>query len=116
MMPALDLVQLLLYFGVLIACVPLLGGYMASVYAGESTWFAPVLAPLEHMIYRFGGVNPNAEMGWKNYAAALLIFNLFGFVVVFLLQVLQGVLPLNPAALPGVEPLRSEERRVGKEC
>jgi len=94
------MLQILLYFVLLVACTPLLGSYMAKVYTGESRW----LASVERLIYAWGGVKPDAEMGWKGYAVALLAFNLLGFVVLFLLQLLQGLLPLNPAQLPAVEP------------
>lgn len=100
-----ELLQIVVYFGILIACVPLLGGYMARVFAGERTLLSPVLRPIEGLIYRLSGVNPAEEQGWTGYALALLTFNVLGFVTVFLLQLLQGILPLNPARIEGVEPL-----------
>ncbi len=107
-MATLELLQILIYFGLLLACAPaapLLRGFMAGVFGGQTTYLTPALAPVERGIYALGGVNPDAEMGWKGYAAALANFNLLGFAVLFLLQMLQGVLPLNPADLPGVAPL-----------
>ncbi|MBE2237574.1 MAG: potassium-transporting ATPase subunit KdpA [Caldilineaceae bacterium] len=100
-MSALEMLQVLCYFVLLVACTPLLGSYMAKVYSGESRW----LGPIERWIYVWGGVKPDTEMGWKGYAFALLAFNLLGFVVLLLLQLLQDLLPLNPAQLPAVEPL-----------
>lgn len=97
-------VQALLYFGLLIAVVPLLGRYMANVYCGQIGWLA-WLAPVEQSIYRLGGVDPAAAMTWRGYALAVVVFNLLGFALLFLLQLLQGLLPLNPARLPGMEPL-----------
>jgi K+-transporting ATPase ATPase A chain len=41
-------------------------------------------------------------MNWKTYLYAILFFNLYGFVFLFLLQMLQAYLPLNPEHLPGV--------------
>ncbi len=104
-MSALELLQIIVYFGVLIACVPLLGGYMAKVFSGERTLLTPVLCPVEGVIYRVSGVNPTEEQHWKQYALALLAFNLLGFLVLFILQLTQGILPLNPAHLGSVEPL-----------
>ena len=77
---------------------------MAKVYQGERTFLSPVLAPVERGIYRLGGIDPGAESSWKRYALAVLLFNFIGFVVVYLLQRLQGVLPLNPQGFAGVSP------------
>lgn len=103
-MEALEVLQLVLYFSALIACVPRLGGYMAKVFTGERTILSEVFHPVENRIYRIAGVNPTEQQNWKTYTLALLIFNGLGFLVVFLLQVAQGSLPLNPAELPNVDP------------
>jgi K+-transporting ATPase ATPase A chain len=103
-MSALELLQIIVYFGVLIVCVPLLGGYMATVFSGERTLLTPILRPVEGIIYRVSGVNPAEEQNWKQYTLALLAFNLLGFLVLFILQLTQGILPLNPAHLGSVEP------------
>ncbi|MFN8377419.1 MAG: potassium-transporting ATPase subunit KdpA [Anaerolineae bacterium] len=90
---------------VLIAATPLLGSYMARVFTGQRSLLSPVLGGVERGIYKLAGVKPDAEMTWKVYAICLLIFSLVGFVVLFALLLLQGSLPLNPQALPSVEPL-----------
>jgi potassium-transporting ATPase potassium-binding subunit len=97
-------IQLGLYLVVLIALVKPLGAFMARVYEGESTWLDRLVGPIEGLIYRLGGVNPQAEMNWKTYAFAMLLFNLFGIIVVYLLQRVQGMLPLNPQSLGAVSP------------
>src|SRR5690606_38887192 len=104
-MPSLEIVQIVTYFVLLVASVPLLGGYMARVYGGERTWLTPVLAPVERGIYWLSGIDPGEEMRWRGYAGALLLFTLIGFAMLMLLQLLQFTLPLNPAQLPGVGPL-----------
>lgn len=104
-MSVLEFAQLALYFGLLIACTPLLGAYMKHVFEGERTFLAPALRPAELLIYRLGGVSLEEEQSWKQYTVALLLFNALGFLALFLLQLVQGALPLNPEALPGVEPL-----------
>jgi len=103
-MSALELLQIIVYFGVLIVCVPLLGGYMAKVFSGERTLLTPILRPVEDFMYRISGVNLAEEQTWKQYTLALLAFNLLGFLVLFILQLTQGILPLNPAHLGSVEP------------
>ena len=90
--------QLALYLVVLLALAKPLGGFMARVYMGQPSGLDRVLGPLERLIYRLCGVRAEAEMGWKTYAIAMLLFNLFGFLAAYALQRLQGVLPLNPGA------------------
>jgi potassium-transporting ATPase potassium-binding subunit len=100
-----DLAQLALFFGVLIAAVPLLGTYMAKVFSGERNLLSPVVGPIERVIYRLSGVDPAIEMRWTTYAIALLVFNLLGFSVMLVLQLVQQALPLNPQNLPAVSPV-----------
>jgi K+-transporting ATPase ATPase A chain len=103
-MTALELLQILVYFVLLILCTPLLGSFMAKVFKGERNLLSPILRPVEKFVYRLSGIDPTVEHNWKQYAWAMLVFNLLGFVVLFLLQILQGILPLNPAGLSNVEP------------
>jgi len=88
--------QVVLYFVVLTALAWPLGGYMARVYIGERTFLSGALGPLERLLYRASGVRTDDDMDWKRYAFAVLLFNLLGALVVYALQRLQGVLPLNP--------------------
>jgi K+-transporting ATPase ATPase A chain len=96
------LLQVTLFFAVLTALAVPLGRYMAAVYEGRAGIADRVLGPLERLLYRLSGVDPSAEMSWRRYAGALLLFNAVGFSVVYALQRLQAWLPLNPAGLPGV--------------
>ncbi|MBN8592018.1 MAG: potassium-transporting ATPase subunit KdpA [Anaerolineae bacterium] len=102
-MTPLELLQLVAYFGLLIVLTPLLGGFMARIFAGKRTFLSPVLRPVEVITYRLTGVKADEEQDWRGYAVALVVFNVLGFFVVFGLQLAQGVLPLNPAGLPTVE-------------
>jgi K+-transporting ATPase ATPase A chain len=97
-----ELLQIVLFIVLLIVVTPLLGGYMANVFTGKRTFLSPVMQPAETLIYRLAGVNPNHEMHWTEYAVVLVVFNIGIFVFLFVLQLLQGVLPLNPQKLPGV--------------
>jgi K+-transporting ATPase ATPase A chain len=96
--------QLILYMVVLLALAKPLGTFMAKVYQGERTFLDPVLRPLEKLIYRSASVNSDEEMGWKTYALAMILFNVLGLLVVYGLQRLQGLLPLNPQGLGAVSP------------
>jgi K+-transporting ATPase ATPase A chain len=101
---ALGILQIGLFLIVLLACVQPLGAYMARIYEGERTWLTPVIGPLERLVYRAAGVDPEKEHDWKRYTLALLAFNFLGFVAVYLLQRLQHVLPLNPQDFGAVSP------------
>lgn len=98
-MDRLDLVQLVLYFVCLLAAVPLLGRFMARVFEGERNFLSFLLHPVEKAVYRLSGIDSKEEMSWTRYAGTLLIFNLFGFIAVFFLQLFQKTLPFNPQAL-----------------
>lgn len=97
-------IQIGLFFVLLLLLVKPLGGYMARVYQGERTFLHRIFSPLERLIYRFAGIRPEEEMSWKTYAAVMLLFNLAGFLLLFVIQLLQGVLPFNPQNLAAVRP------------
>jgi potassium-transporting ATPase potassium-binding subunit len=95
-MTASGYIQIGIFFVALLLLVKPLGLYMARVYQGESTFLDRPIRPLERLIYRLLGVNPQDEMDWKAYTLALLIFSAISFLVIYLLQRLQGLFPLNP--------------------
>ncbi|RWQ42193.1 MAG: potassium-transporting ATPase subunit KdpA [Mesorhizobium sp.] len=97
-------IQILVYCGIVILLVKPLGGYMYRVFSGERTFLSPILGPLERSLYRISGTSEREEQHWTSYAAALLFFNLAGFLVLYFLQRLQGSLPYNPAGMTAVEP------------
>ncbi|MCK9619535.1 MAG: potassium-transporting ATPase subunit KdpA [Methylobacter sp.] len=101
-MTANGLSQITLYFIVLLLLAKPLGVYMAAVYENRPLLLKLILGPLEAGVYRLIGVNPEQEMRWTEYAAALFWFNLFGGLAVFALQMLQAFLPLNPQQLGNV--------------
>lgn len=72
-----------------------IGKYIARVYKGERTYL-DFMKPVERLMYKLSGVNPDEEMDWKKFLRALLVVNLFWFVWGMVLLVAQGVLPLNP--------------------
>ena len=96
--------QLVLYIVVLLLLAKPLGSFMAKVYQGERVVLDRVLGPVERFVYRLSGIDPRAEMDWKNYAIAMLIFNALGLLAVYLLQRLQGFLPINPQGLGAPTP------------
>jgi K+-transporting ATPase ATPase A chain len=88
--------QIAVFFLLILAIAKPLGSYMTKVFAGERTFLHPVLRPLERLCYAVGGVKESAEQRWTQYAASLLAFSIFSFLILYLLQRVQGWLPLNP--------------------
>ena len=99
---AATLVGLLLV--VLLACVKPLGLYMADIFEGRPIWPLRALGECERGIYRLCGIDPAAQMSWKQYALCLLLFNALGALALYALQRGQAWLPLNPQKFPGVSP------------
>ena len=97
-----DLIQIILYFTLIIGLTPILGNFMYRVFTGKKHFMLPVFGRLERLAYRFAKVDPNEETNWKKYTIDLIWFNLAGFLFVFLIQLLQAYLPLNPEHLPNV--------------
>ena len=94
--------EIALTLGLAVAIGWPLGLYMSRVWNGEHTWLDPVLRPFEAFFYTACGVDPKKSQSWYGYAGALLAFNLIGFLLVYGVLRLQGVLPLNPQGFPGL--------------
>ena len=97
-----DIIQVILFFALLIGLTPVLGKYMSKVFTGERHFMQPVFSWLERLTYRFIGVIPDEETNWKSYTFGLLMFNLVGLIFLFLIQLFQAYLPLNPGNLSNV--------------
>ena len=96
--------ELSTYFVVLLLLVKPLGWYMARVYSQQPCGLDWLIGPIESAIYRISGIQRDQEMNWRTYAFAMLVFNGLGAVAVFLMQIGQAYLPLNPQHLPAVAP------------
>ena len=103
-MTANGLLQLVFYVVVLVLLAKPLGAYMARVYEGRPIWLDRPLGWLERLVYRLSGIRADQEMDWKVYALTMLLFNAAGLLLVYLVQRVQGVLPLNPAGFAAVSP------------
>ena len=98
------LLQIALYFMVLLACVKPLGGYMARVYNGHPMWLQKPLGWLEQLFYRLSGINRHAEMTWKQYTCAVLVFSFGGFILLYCILRWQSLFPLNPEGMKNLTP------------
>jgi potassium-transporting ATPase potassium-binding subunit len=88
--------QIALMLALVVATARPLGLYMASVFEGKPTFLDPVLRPFERGFYSLAGVDAKREQSALSYAAALLMFNLAGFVLLYAILRLQHLLPWNP--------------------
>jgi K+-transporting ATPase ATPase A chain len=100
-MNAYELLETISFFTILLILVKPVGAFMARLYQGERNILSPVLVPVENILYRICGIDREREMDWKRYAAAMLLFNGAGFLVLFAMLLLQGVLPFNPQKFGG---------------
>jgi potassium-transporting ATPase potassium-binding subunit len=92
-------IQILLFFGIVLALTKPLGTYMARVFNRKRTFLDPVLGPIERLIYRASGVKADVEQHWTAYTIAMLLFNFVSLLVLYAMQRFQHLLPLNPQAL-----------------
>jgi potassium-transporting ATPase potassium-binding subunit len=93
---ATDILYILVFLLVLIVLAVPFSIYMAKVFTGKRTFLTPVIRPIEVGLYRLCRIDESEEMSWKKYAVMFLLFNGVGLIVLFLLQLSQGRLPLNP--------------------
>ncbi len=95
-MTTIGLLNIIIYFLILLAITKPLGVYMAKVFEGERTFLSPILRPCERLTYRLCGIKEDKEQRWTEYAASLIAFSLVSFLFVYAIQRLQGFLPFNP--------------------
>ncbi|CEG09620.1 Potassium-transporting ATPase A chain [Afipia felis] len=97
-------IQIITFCAILVALTPIIGGYMTRVFNGERTWLSPVFLRVERAVYRVAGIDAAREQHWLTYTVAMLMFNAAGFVFLYILTRVQGVLPFNPDAMSGIAP------------
>ncbi|WP_372395036.1 potassium-transporting ATPase subunit KdpA [Azospirillum sp. HJ39] len=95
-------IQILVFLALVAAVTRPLGGFMTRVFTGERTLLSPVLGPVERGLYRLAGVDEKAEQHWVTYAVSMLLFSAAGMLLLYALQRLQDVLPLNPLGMAAV--------------
>ncbi len=90
--------QILFFSAAILAVAKPIGMYLVSVYEGRTRW----LAPVERVIYALSGIDPEEDQHWTRYAGSMLLFSLASMLLTYAVLRLQGVLPFNPQAFPGV--------------
>src|SRR5512144_1342875 len=103
-MDASGILQIVLYGAIIVACTPLVGGYMARVFTGERVMLARLLGPVERGLYRLCGIRADQDQHWLSYVAAMLMVNLLGLLLLYGLLRLQHLLPYNPAGMGSLAP------------
>jgi len=99
--------QLAFIAAVTAVAAPLLGRYLAATFRGGPAPGDRVFLPVERLVYRTLGTDPESSWTWRGYALAVLAFGLVSTLLLYLILRLQGVLPLNPTHAPGMPPLLS---------
>ncbi|MGH8443708.1 MAG: potassium-transporting ATPase subunit KdpA [Solimonas sp.] len=94
--------QIIFYCALLLLTVRPLGGFLHRLFSGERVFLTPILGPVERGFYRLAGVDAGKEQTWLQYAIAMLLFNLLGFVLLYIMLRTQLWLPLNPQQLPNL--------------
>ena len=97
-----EMIQVILFFVILVGLTPLLGNFMYRVFTSQRHILHPALGWLERLTYKAGGIDPIEENNWKSYSVNLLLFNFIGFLFLFLVQLWQSHLPLNPEKFPDI--------------
>jgi K+-transporting ATPase ATPase A chain len=95
-MTLIGIAQILVFFAIIVAITKPIGSFMYRVFEGQRTFLHPVLGPIERLIYRISGIREDEEQSWVRYSASLISLSIFSFLFVYLIQRLQGYLPLNP--------------------
>jgi len=100
-MTSMGLLQIFLFFLIILALTKPVGAFMARLFEGERTFLHPVIRPLERLMYKIGGVDETCEQHWTHYAGSLLAFSLAGILLTYLILRVQGMLPFNPQGFLG---------------
>src|ERR1700730_3719118 len=95
-MTSIGILQIAIFFAIILICTKPLGAFMARIFEGQRTFLHPFLRWLEVLTYKMMGVREDVEQRWTQYTAALLSFSIFGFLLTYLIQRAQGFLPFNP--------------------
>ena len=106
-MTAAEWLQIATLVVAIVVVTRVLGAYLAKVYGGGAAPGDKVFGPLERVIYRVGGIDPDREQRWSVYALSLLAFSAVSVVLLYGLLRFQGVLPGNPNGFAGVNPALS---------
>jgi K+-transporting ATPase ATPase A chain len=95
-MTTIGVLQIVVFFGLILLLTKPVGLFMSRVFAGERTFLHSVFRPVEALVYRVCGIDERQEQRWTLYTLSVLAFSFFAFLFPYALMRLQGLLPLNP--------------------
>ena len=98
-----DIIQFIFFLVILISFSVICGNYFAKVFTSERNFLSPLIIPIEKLMYKFLRIDADHQMDWKEYAKNLLVFSLFGIMVLVVFQIAQQYLPLNPQKIKNVD-------------
>ncbi|MDO8736356.1 MAG: potassium-transporting ATPase subunit KdpA, partial [Thermoleophilia bacterium] len=101
-MTSINILEIVLFVALVLVLAAPLGLYLKRIFNREKTFLDPVFLPIERLIFKATGVDPEQEMGWKEYALSVMAFNFIGILFLFVILLAQGALPLNPQELGGL--------------
>ena len=84
-----EILGIILVYGLVLVLAFPLGKYISNIFSGGKNAMG-FMAPLERLIYKFCGIDPNEEMNWKQHLKAMLTVNLVWFVYAFVMLITQG--------------------------
>ena len=96
--------QIGVFFAALLLLTKPLGIYITKIFNREKTFVDALLRPLERVIYRITGVDESAEMRWREYTIAMLLFSGVTMILLYGIERAQRILPLNPQKFAGIAP------------
>jgi len=97
-----NVIAVIVLIVLLVISTPLLGSYMAKVFTNKKAPGDRFFKPVERLIYRITGVNPEGEQRWTTYAISVLAFSLVSVLVLYGMQRLQAHLLFNPDHMANV--------------
>lgn len=97
-----EILGIIVMYGLVVLLAIPLGRYMGRIFNYENTWLDRVFNPLDRLFFKIGGINPEKEMGWKQHLGALLVINLFWFLICMFVLTNMEWLPLNPDGNPSM--------------
>ena len=89
-------IQILLFAAIVFAVTKPLGSYMFRVFEGDRQPLPRLFGPIERLLYRLCGVDPQQQQDWTQYTVAMLVFSAITLLVTYAIERLQHILPLNP--------------------
>src|ERR1700710_2830429 len=101
-MTMIGLAQIALILELVFAAAFPLRRFKAGVAQGVRNFLSPVMVSVERGLYRLCGIDADRQMGWRDYAIAVLVLSAMHFLLLYAMLRLQFYLPFNPQHIAGM--------------